>query len=254
MRVAVAGGTGVVGRYVVEAAQERGDDVVILSRSRGIDLRTGDGLDAALDGVEAIVEVTNASGDDRADAAKFFTQVALSLHTAGSRHGIRHLVSLSIVGIDRATANPYYAAKLRQEEATLGGPVPATVLRATQFHEFAAQTLRRNRHGTTTVVPRMRIRPVAARTVGRVLVELMREPARRGLAPDLGGPEEADLATLVSAFAARFGIDTHVTESDPTPGVPLGATLPSTGARFEGPTFDEWLTTPDAARMLPASS
>ena len=254
MRVAVAGGTGVVGRYVVEAASQSGHDVVILSRSHGVDLRTGVGVDAALEGVEAIVEVTNPPAENRDDAAQFFTDVAQALQSAGARRGVRHVVSLSIVGIDRAVANPYYAAKLRQEEVILGGPVPATVLRATQFHEFAAQMLRRNRRGTTTVVPRMRVQTVAARTVGRVLVELLREPGRGGLAADLGGPDERDLAELVSAFAARFRIETTVIEGDPTRGVPFGATLPSAGARLEGPTFDEWLMTDDAARLAPASS
>lgn len=41
MRVAVAGGTGLVGRYTVEALEQAEMDVVVLARSRGVDLATG---------------------------------------------------------------------------------------------------------------------------------------------------------------------------------------------------------------------
>ncbi|HEX8967900.1 MAG TPA: NAD(P)H-binding protein [Chloroflexota bacterium] len=244
----MAGGTGLVGRYVVDSAQRIGYQVVVLSRSQGVDVRDGQVLESALDGADAIVDVTNPGAGERDQPMAFFAEVAARLQSVGAAHQVGHIVTLSIVGIDRAPDNRYYAAKLRQEEIALAGPVAATVLRATQFHEFAPQILRRTRRGSVAQVPNMRVRSVAARTVARVLVELLgRSP--QGMAADLGGPEEADLVALARQFVERFGLPVTVVATDPDRTVPYGATLPGPGARLEGPRFDEWLETDDAARL-----
>jgi uncharacterized protein YbjT (DUF2867 family) len=237
-----------VGAYVVEVAQKDGHDVIVLSRSRGIDLRSGRGLESALDAVDAIIDVTNAVGDDRKAPKSFFTDVASQLQAIGARRGVRHLITLSIVGIERAPDNGYYAAKLCQEQVTLAGPVPASVMRATQFHEFAAQMLRRRRQDSEARVPSMRIQPVAARTVGEHLVALAGQ-APVGRAADLAGPAQADLVALARAFVGRFGLQITVVPASPDPPVPSGATLPTVGAHIDGPTFEQWLETKDAARL-----
>jgi uncharacterized protein YbjT (DUF2867 family) len=248
MRIAVAGGTGTVGRYVVGAAEARGHEVVVLSRSRGVDVRTGAGLDLALEGANAIVDVTNARGADREAAAAFFTGVAGHLQAGGARHGAGHVVTLSIVGIDRAgaQAHGYYAAKLRHEQAALAGPAPATVLRATQFHEFAAQVLRWNRDGAVARVPDMRVQTVAARTVGEVLVELAEHAPAEQIC-ELAGPEQADLLALVQAFVRRWVPQITVVADAAGSVFPALELLPSPGARIEGPPFEAWLGSDDAA-------
>jgi uncharacterized protein YbjT (DUF2867 family) len=248
MRIAIAGGTGLVGRYAVEAAQRSGHEVLVLSRSNGVDVRSGQGLESALARVDAIIDVTNPRAGDRGDAMGFFTDVARHLQSVGAAHCVAHVVTLSIVGIERAPANKYYAAKLRQEQVALGGAIPATVVRATQFHEFAVQMLRRARSDGVAHVPSMRVRSVAARTVGEVLVELTEGPPS-SRAPDLGGPEEADLIDLARRFVERYRL--HLTiVADPADGtVPYGATVPRAGARLDGPGFEEWLETDDAARL-----
>ena len=248
MRIGVAGGSGLVGRYVVDAAQRQGYQVVVLSRSNGIDVRSGHALESALDGVAAIVDVTNPGSGDRDRPTAFFADVAGRLQTVGADCRVGHIVTLSIVGIERAPENRYYAAKLRQEQIALAGPVPATILRATQFHEFAAQMLRRASRDTAAHVPNMRVQSVAARTAASVLVELVGGPPL-GNAPDLGGPEEADLVALARKFVEHFGLRIPVVAAAADPTVPYGATLPGGGARLEGPTFDEWLETEDAARL-----
>src|SRR5487761_2599421 len=126
MRVAVAGGTGVVGQHAVENLEKAGHEAVVLARSRGVDVATGD--------------------------------------------GVRHFVAISIVGIDRVDFG-YYRGKVVQEELLLAADRPSSVLRATQFHEFAGQMLDRSR-GPLAVVPRMLVQPIAAREVGEALAEL----------------------------------------------------------------------------------
>ena len=193
MRVAVAGGTGLVGRHVVEALRGAGHDPVVLARSCGVDLTSGTGLDQALIGVDVVVDVSNVFTASRRVSVAFFTASTQHLLDAGRRAGVRHHVALSIVGVDRVDTG-YYAGKLAQEELVLAGPLPATVLRATQFHEFAGQLLARS-HGPLAVVPRMRVQPVAAREVGQALVGIvLTGPA--GRAPDLAGPAEHELVDL----------------------------------------------------------
>lgn len=257
MRIAVAGGTGVVGRHVTSACRERGHHVVVVSRSHGVDLRTGEGLEAALDGVDAIVDVTNAGTTGRKAATAFFTAVAGRLQTVGAACGVRHLVALSIVGLERAEGYGYYAAKLRHEQAVLDGPLPATILRATQFHEFAGQILDRTRRGPLALMPTMRVQPVAAATVGAALADLATagpvpaEPAQpAGPISELAGPEPEDLVAMARAVVRHQGRRTVVVPLR-LPGAAgramrTGALLPSPGARLAGPTFEQWLTRTDA--------
>ncbi len=193
MRVAVAGGTGVVGRHVVASLARDGHQPVVLARSRGVDVTTGAGLDAAMTGVDVVVDVTGATAVRRRSAVEFFTAGTGNLLQAGRRAGVRHHVALSIVGVDRVDLG-YYAAKRLQEQQVLAGPVAASVLRSTQFHEFVAQVLALSR-GPLAVVPRMPIQPVAASEVGQALAGMaLADPV--GLAPELAGPDRHDLPDM----------------------------------------------------------
>src|SRR3954470_7008798 len=137
-RIAVVGATGRVGRHLVDVLQERGDDVVAISRSLGVDVISGDGLDDALAGVETIVDVATGPSPDQQAATAFFTTASRNLSAASQRAGVQRMVLVSIVGTDRFSSG-YYAAKNEHERATLSGPIPVRILRATQFHEFVAQ-------------------------------------------------------------------------------------------------------------------
>jgi hypothetical protein len=158
-------------------------------------------------------------------------------------------VTLSIAGIDDATAG-YFAAKLRHEESALAGPLPATILRATQFHEFVAQLLGWTAQGGEAHVPATRVQTVAARAVGKVLIEAADAPSgKAGMAGELAGPEPADLPSLVRAFVERRGVRIRVVADGSGDGILPRSLLPSTGARLEGPTFAQWLDSDDAARL-----
>lgn len=247
MKVAVAGGTGVAGGHAVRVLRERGHDVRVLARSTGVDVATGRGLEAALAGVDAVVDATNVPTTRRRAAVEFFTASTMQLQRAGHRAGVGHHVVLSIVGVD-AVDFGYYVGKRRQEEVALAGDVPASVLRTTQFHEFAVQTMDRLRVGPLVFVPQMRTQPVAAREVGAVLADLAVGPAV-GRAPDLGGPAAYAVIDLVRRVRAHLGRRERL--------VPLwlpgraaramasGALLPGPGARHGTLTFDAWLTDPD---------
>lgn len=241
-RVAVAGGTGLIGRMVVDAARAAGQEPVILARSAGVDVVTGAGLDAALAGVDVVVDVVNIGTQRRGRAVEFFGTATATLLRAERRAGVRHHLTLSIVGIDRVDTG-YYAGKLRQEEVLARGDIPWTILRSTQFHEFAGQLLDLV-PGPVAIVPNLLSRPVAAREVAEHVVALAGGPAI-GRAPEIAGPEERRMADLVRRLARARGSRRAVWEL-PALGAAAtaaahGALLPSgTGPRGTE-TFEQWL-------------
>lgn len=140
MRIAVAGGTGTVGRHLTDLARSAGLEPVVIGRSTGIDLLTGAGLPAALAGVDAVIDVVNTPTLSAKASRRFFGTTTTTLLNAEADAGVRHHLALSIVNAATVSAG-YYAGKALQEERVMRGAVPWTLLRATQFHEFAAQTL-----------------------------------------------------------------------------------------------------------------
>jgi uncharacterized protein YbjT (DUF2867 family) len=203
MRVAVAGGTGLTGRHVVDSLARSGHEPVVLSRSAGVDLVTGAGLAAALAGADAVIDVSNVTTTKRAVAERFFTAATTQLRDAAAAAGVGHYVLLSIVGVDRVNLG-YYAGKRRQEQLLAAGPVPWTVLRATQFHEFAEQVLERM-PGRIVLPPAMRSRPVAVAEVADALVEAVTAGPADGYATELAGPEVLWLADMARLVLRRRG-------------------------------------------------
>lgn len=239
MKIAVAGGTGVVGRHVVDVARERGHHVVVLSRSEGVDLTTGAGLTERLDDVDAVIDTTNQVSQKRADSEAFFGGVTRTLLSAEAAAGVHHHVVLSIVGIDDVDSG-YYAGKRLQERIVAEGPVPWSVLRATQFHEFAEQALGFARVGPFSLVPRMLSQPVAAREVGQALVDLA-EGDPVGRAPELAGPERLQMVDLARKVAHGRRVVPVRVPGAAGRAMRTGALVPTGDGPRGRVTFDAWL-------------
>ncbi len=250
MRIAVAGGTGVVGRHTAEAVRALGHEPVVLSRRTGVDLVSGRGLDAALARADAVVDTANVASLSAREATEFFQTATGNLLAAAARAGVRHVVLLSIVGVDRMPYD-YYAGKVAQERVVEASAVPWSILRATQFHEFAAQLFDRAKLGPLHVAPRARVQPIAAREVGHHLAELA-AGAPRGRAADLAGPREERLDDMVKAYARRVGhrgwIPSLALPGGQMKAMRAGLALPSPDARRGRRTFAEWLKDDALAR------
>lgn len=245
MKIAVAGATGRVGRHVVEVAEERGHEVVRMSRSTGVDVITAVGLAEALDGVDVVIDAATGPSPAEETATEFFTTSARNLQRYGEQAGVKRLVVVSIVGIDRFTGG-YNAAKLAHEKAASEGPVPVSIVRATQFFEFVELVLAWGDQGDVYRVNSMRSQPIAARAVAEALIDEAEQPS--GAMVDVAGPQEEDVADLARRYVAHRGDDARVepftNTADPDTALyESGALLPPPGARLLGPTFDIWLTT-----------
>jgi len=245
-RIAVAGATGRVGSHVVDVLKTRGHDVVEISRSTGVDVVTGEGLDEALDGVGVVIDTATGASPDRDAATEFFEAATCNLHAAGERRGVGRLVVVSIIGTDRFKGG-YGLAKQAHERAALAGPIPAQILRAAQFHEFVPELIGWGRQGDVSYVPRMRTQVVAARTVAESLADLATaEEVSNDPIPEIAGPRAENLIELARSYAERVGDPERVEESsnpdDPDQELNEGGgLLPSEHAVLAGPTFEEWL-------------
>ena len=216
MKIAVAGGTGVAGRWTVEALRAGGHEVIVIARSAGTDLVTGDGLDAALAGVDAVIDATNVASSGKRASSEFFEATARTLMRTAAVAGVRHIVALSIIGIDRVPYG-YYQGKLRQEKVLQESPVPVSILRAAQFHEFPGQS----GHVRPQACPR--------RGPGRAL------PARRpgqGTARRRDRPRRRQRGAGVRRLPARRTRHGRLRDSGRRPGNPPG---PGAGTRQTAP-------------------
>jgi uncharacterized protein YbjT (DUF2867 family) len=232
--------------------EEQGHEVVPISRSAGVDVVTGEGLAEALSGIECLVDASSGASPEEQAATDFFTAATRNLQELGSRASVRRIIVVSIIGTDRFTAG-YGAAKQAHERAMLAGPIPATIVRAAQFHEFVAQLMDWGRQDGTIYLPNMRTQLVAARTVAALLADLA-----TGCGPaaahgsngtpmlEIAGPREERLIEVAKLLAThrREAVRIEAASNPDDPDAALyesGALLPGPDAILAGPTFEEWL-------------
>jgi len=245
-KIAVTGATGRVGVPLVEILEERGHEVVQIARSKGVDVVSGEGLDAALAGVDTIIDAATGNSPDQTAATEFFTTSARNLQRAGAAAGAKRIVVVSIIGIDKFQGG-YNAAKVAQEQTLLEGPLPVRIVRAAQFHEFVGELVGWTIQDGVAYVPEMRTQLVAARVVAEALADAAEEPEiQNGRITEVAGPQAERLAEAAAALFATRGDSYEIREAR-QPGDPdasayaEGAALPNPGATLAGPSFDEWL-------------
>jgi uncharacterized protein YbjT (DUF2867 family) len=217
--ILVTGGTGILGGKVVGRIRSARIEPRVLSHSnfpgtiRG-DLLTGEGLEAAVRGVDTIVHC--ASSPFR-KARQTDVEGTERLLKVAAKEGVSLVVYISIVGIDRVQSYPYYRVKLETERLIEGSPIPHTILRATQFYELAFMTVRALARLPVVPVPKGLIgQPIDSGEVADRMVELtLSEPA--GRVEDVGGPEIRTLENVVRAFLDVTGIRKK-TATFPLPG------------------------------------
>jgi uncharacterized protein YbjT (DUF2867 family) len=249
MKIVVIGGTGLIGRPLVEQLRQAGHEVVPASPSTGVDTVTGAGVDAALAGADVVVDVPNSPSFEDGPVLEFFERSTGTLVEAEKRAGVGHHVVLSIVGADRMPDIGYMRAKVAQENIVTGSGVPHTIVRATQFFEFIPALAEGGAaDGTITLSPVL-MQPIAAGDVSRALANIsLAEPANAIV--ELAGPEPVRLAEAAKAILDSRG-DTREIVADESVGY-FGGTVtdeslvpghdPKAVAQLRGATsLDEWI-------------
>ncbi|MFD8174771.1 SDR family oxidoreductase [Streptomyces sp. NPDC059709] len=241
MKIAVIGGTGLIGSQVVEKLNAAGHQAVPHSLSTGVDVVDGAGVDRAVEGADAVVNLTNSPTFDDASPAFFRTSMD-NLLAAADRAGVGHFVILSIVGVDQVPELDYYRAKLLQEEILRSGPVPYSIVRATQFMEFMEAVMSWTSDGDTVRLPATPIQPIAAKDVAAEVADVAVGTPLNGIR-DIGGPDVFPLDELGRLTLSRNG-DGRTVVTDPTAGLfaaVKGDVLTDRDARLAPTRYTDWL-------------
>ncbi|MFC5926208.1 SDR family oxidoreductase [Micromonospora vulcania] len=242
MKIAVMGGTGLIGSQVVKILQAAGHDAVPHSQSTGVDLLTGQGLPEALKDAEVVVNLTNSPTFDDASPA-FFQTTMDNLLTAAERAGVGHAVILSIVGVDLVPDLAYYRAKVLQEDILKASSVPYSIVRATQFFEFVDAIMSWTADENTVRLPANPVQPMAAADVAQAVADVSMGAPLQGIR-NVAGPDVFPLDELGRITLAAHG-DQRTVTTDATAGmfaaVPGDALIAKGGAVIAPTSYREWL-------------
>ena len=242
MKIAVIGGTGLIGSQVVKILNASGHEAVPYSPDTGLDLLSGRGLLDALTGAGVVVNLTNSPTFDDASPA-FFQTTMDNLVAAAKTAGVGHAVILSIVGADQVPGLVYYRAKVLQEDILKAGSVPYSIVRATQFFEFMAWTLNETADENTVRLPATLIQPMASADVAQAVADVSVDPPLRGTR-NFAGPDVFALDELGRITLAARG-DHRTVITDNTAGMFAAASgdalIAPDGAVITKTTYREWL-------------
>jgi uncharacterized protein YbjT (DUF2867 family) len=213
-KIVVVGATGLVGAKVVDILTANALQVLPASRRTGVDVLTGDGLTDALAEAQVVVDVTDSPSYEDNALMQFFSTATDNLITAERAAGVGHHVALSVVGADRLPESGYMRAKVAQESRITESGVPHTILRATQFFEFARGIADACADGNTVRVPDALIQPVAATEVAAKLTAIA-VAAPAGGVIEFGGPQQLPFAEFIGT-ALRHYRDGRAVVTDPS--------------------------------------
>ena len=199
MKIVILGGTGLIGRKLVNQLLAGGYEVIAASPSKGINSITGEGLPEALNGARVVVDVTNApSWEDKA-VLEFFETSTRNVLAAEQKAGVGHHVALSIVGCDRLPDSGYLRAKVAQEKLIKASPIPYTIVRATQFFEFVGGIADSATNGQTVRLPSVLFQPILSDDVASALAKIARAKPVNGII-ELAGPEAIPFDEIVRQY------------------------------------------------------
>ncbi len=222
MKVVIVGGAGLIGSKVGKILADAGHDILVASRRNGIDTVTGEGLPKAVTGADVVIDVSNSPSFEDKEVLEFFTKSASNIAREAKNAGVKHVVALSIVGVDRLPGNGYFRAKVAQEEIVKNSGVPYTIVRATQFLEFLDTIAYGYTVGEEVRASTAYLQPIAADDVAKFIAEAAVASANDETI-DVAGPEAFRTNVILKSHLSGKG-DTRAVVADPEAGY-FGAKL-----------------------------
>ena len=245
MKIVVIGGTGLIGSKVVSKLNAHGHEAVAASPDTGVNTLTGEGLAAALEGAQVVVDVSNSPSFEDAAVLEFFEKSTGNLLAAEAAAGVGHHVALSVVGTQRMADKGYFRAKSVQETLIRGFSVPYSIVHATQFYEFLKSIAALATDGETVRLPPVLFQPIAAEDVATAVARTAAGAPVNGIV-EVGGPEQFRMDELIrQALKARN--DPREVITDPSARyfgdykVDDSTLVPAEGAMLGEVRFQDWL-------------
>ncbi|HAP27225.1 MAG TPA: NmrA family transcriptional regulator [Achromobacter sp.] len=245
MKILVIGGTGLIGSKLVKLLTERGHEAIAASPATGVNTITGEGLDAALAGVDVVVDVANSPSFEDKAVLEFFQTSGRNLLAAEKRAGVRHHVALSVVGTRRLAESGYFRGKIAQEDLIEAAGMPYTIVHSTQFFEFLGGIVQSGTQGEEVRLSSAYVQPIASDDVALAMADATLGAPVNGIV-EIAGPEKVRLSELAQRYMGRIG-DTRTVQADA--GVRyFGALLdddtlvPGSGPRLGKIDFETWFS------------
>jgi uncharacterized protein YbjT (DUF2867 family) len=244
MKIVVIGGHGRIGSKIVDKLRDDGHDAVAADLNTGVNTLTGEGLAAAFDGADVVVDVSNSPSFEDDAVMDFFQTSTRNILIAEQAARVGHHVALSVVGSDRLPDSGYLRAKVAQEELIESSSIPYTIVRSTQFYEFVESIADAATEGDTVRVPAASIQPIAADDVASAVGRAAVGRPVEGIV-EIAGPEPYRFDELI-----RQGLSAHNDPrrvvADPDAryfGTTLanGSLLPGENAQLGETRFEDWL-------------
>ena len=199
MKIVIIGGSGLIGKKLVNNLRKHGHEVVAASPSSGVNTLTGEGLAEAVTGAQVVVDVANSPSFEDKAVLEFFETSGRNLLVAEAAAGVGHHVALSVVGTDRLLASGYFRTKMAQENLIKASKIPYTILRSTQFFEFVSGIAQSATDGQTVRLSPALVQPIVSDDVAAALADVAVEEPLNGTI-ELAGPEPIRLDELVRRF------------------------------------------------------
>jgi uncharacterized protein YbjT (DUF2867 family) len=255
MKIVVIGGSGLIGSKLVTKLREHGHEAVAASPNTGVNTITGEGLAEVLKGASLVVDVSNSPSWEDAAVMKFFETSTRNLLTNETAAGVGHHVALSVVGTDRMLSSGYFRAKIAQEHLIQGSSIPYSIVRATQFFEFAKGIADISTDGTKVRLPHVLFQPMAADDVATAVGKVAMGTPVNGTV-EVGGPEKFRLDDFIREALTAWK-DPREVVADPHAryyGVEVSerTLVPDDGAQLGKTRFADWVKQP-GARVVAAT-
>jgi len=251
MKIVVIGGTGLIGRKVVDKLGAQGYEVVAASPATGINTITGEGLAQAMAGASVVVDLANSPSFADQDVLEFFETSGRNLFAAEIAAGVQHHVALSVVGTDRLSQSGYFRGKIAQEKIIRHSGVPYTIVRSTQFFEFLAGIAQAGSAGEATRISPVFFQPISSDDVATAVADYALASPCNGIV-EIAGPERFKLSDLVRRYLGLTTDSRTVVEDEHAPyfGAQLqGDTLmPGVNPRLGVVDFDTWFALSHASQ------
>lgn len=199
MKIVVIGGTGLIGSKLVKKLSQLDHTVIPASPESGINTITGEGLNQVMNNTDVVVDVSNSPSFEDEAVLDFFRRSTMNLLTAEAYAGVRHHVAMSVVGSDRLPDSGYLRAKIAQEELIKESGIPYTILRSTQFFEFAERIAQSGTIGDEVHISPATFQPIASDEVVSALADIVLGPASNGIV-EVAGPVSMPMSEFIRFY------------------------------------------------------
>ncbi|MGH8025726.1 MAG: SDR family oxidoreductase [Pseudoxanthomonas sp.] len=257
MKILVIGATGLIGSKVVQRLTAQGHEIVAASPATGVDILTGEGLEAAMSGVAVVIDLSNSpSFEDRA-VLDFFRTAGRNLAAAETKAGVKHHVALSVVGTQKLAASGYFRGKIAQEALIRDSGIPYTIVHSTQFYEFLGGIIKAGTEGETVRLSPAYVQPIASDDVADAVTRFALAAPANGIV-EIAGPERERLSELAKRFMG-YTQDSREVISDvhaPYFGAELepDSLVPGKQAWLASTSLQSWFSASEPARAASANA